>query len=178
MSENKRSYFSTIPGLVTGLAGVLTAIVGLITVLIQLDVIGGDDSDGVTAVNAGPTTSAAPAGGGATGTTAITAAGRLAAEPTLLKLQGTERDKAVTVRNASSAATITVLKPELSGADRAVFTTDAGCTNVTLRPGASCTVKVLLAPSGALRTYNANLVLKASEILAVTEVPIQASIII
>ena len=59
MSENSRSFFSTVPGLVTGLAGVLTAVVGLITVLIQLGVIGGDDSDGSPAVNAEP-----PASGG------------------------------------------------------------------------------------------------------------------
>ena len=42
-SENKKSFWSSIPGLVTGLAGLLTGVVGLVTVLIQLDVIGGDD---------------------------------------------------------------------------------------------------------------------------------------
>ena len=176
MSENKRSFFATIPGLVTGLAGLLTGIVGLVTVLIQLDIIGGDDSDGSVAVSAGSTT-IAPSGGGG-GTTPATGVVRLTADPTLLKLQGTERDKSVTVRNASTTSTVTVLKPELTGTDRSVFTTDAGCTNVTLRPGGSCTVKVLLAPAGALKTYNATLVLKASEFLSVTEVPIQASILI
>ena len=61
MSENKKSFFSSIPGLITGLAGLVTGIVGLFTVLIQLDVIGGDDDSGPT--GAGGTTTVAPATG-------------------------------------------------------------------------------------------------------------------
>ena len=40
MSENKKSFWSSIPGLVTGLAGLLTGVVGLVTVLIQLEDLG------------------------------------------------------------------------------------------------------------------------------------------
>ena len=177
MSENKKSFWSSIPGLVTGLAGLLTGIVGLVTVLIQLDVIGGDDAD---TPNAAVTTTVAP--GGTAGTTggagsATTISGRLAAEPTSLKFQPTERDKTVTVRNLTNAS-LTVLKPEYTGADRSAFSTDAGCTNVVLPAGRSCTVKVTLSPSGPLKTYKANLVLEAKEIPQVTEVPVEASTIL
>ena len=176
MSENKQSFWSTIPGLVTGLAGLLTGIVGLVTVLMQLDVIGGDDGG---TPNAAVTTTVVPGGtagttGGAGGGSGTTISGRLTVEPTTLKLATGEREKTLTVRNASSAP-VTVLKPEYKGRDSTAFTVDSGCTNVNLRVGASCTVKVQLAPSGPLKTYEASLVLEAREIPQVTEVPVTAS---
>ena len=174
MSENKRSFWSSVPGLVTGLAGLLTGIVGLVTVLIQLNVIGGDSSSDTPAASVAPTTVAgqAPAGG-ATPTTATV--GRLTAEPSTLKLQPTEKEKAVTIRN-SGTAMLTVEKPEYTGADKAAFTAVSDCT--TLRPGASCTVRVQLTPSGPLKTYRASLVLGAKELPGVTEVPVEASTIL
>lgn len=169
MSEGKRSFFATIPGLVTGLAGLLTGIVGLITVLIQLDVIGGgaskDAGGGVT------TTVAAP--GAATPTTAEL--GRITVNPTALKLAPTEREKTLTVRNDGATAAITVLNPALDGPDKAVFKTDSGCTNIRLEPGRSCTMKVLFTPSGPLKSYSATLVVKADGTPRTTEVPIDAS---
>ena len=176
MSE-KKSFFSSVPGLVTGLAGLLTGVVGLVTVLIQLDVIGGKDGAATPAAGVSTTVAgqAPVAGGGSTATTVN--AGRLTADPTPLKLQPNEREKTVTVRNAASA-TVTVLKPETSGRDQSAFKVDEGCTNVSLRPGSSCTVKVQLTPSGVLKTYQANLVLEAKEISTVTELPIQASTIL
>ena len=180
MSENKKSFWSSIPGLVTGLAGLLTGVVGLVTVLIQLDVIGGDDSDtpnaAVTTTVAGVGNAGTTAGAGGGGS-ATTISGRLAAEPTSLKFQPTERDKTLTVKNATNA-TVTVLKPEYNGPDKSAFSTDSGCTNVSLRVGASCTVKVTLSPSGPLKTYKASLVLEAKEISQVTEVPVEASTIL
>ena len=173
MSESKKSFFSSIPGLVTGLAGLLTGIVGLVTVLIQLDVIGGGGDDTGPVAAGGPTT-VAPATGGPT-TTAIP--GRLTAEPATLKLQTNEREKSVIVRNSASAV-VTVMKPEASGRDQSAFKIDDGCTNVSLQPGKSCTVKVQLTPSGVLKTYQAKLVLEAKEIVQVTEVPIEATIVL
>lgn len=166
MSE-KKSFWSTVPGLVTGLTGLLTAVVGLVTVLMQLDVIGGDSSSPAPAP-AGVTTTVAG------GLTATTVSGQLKAEPASLKLAATEREKALVVRNNTSAL-VTVLKPETTGRDQAAFRVDDGCTNVALRPGLSCTVKVQLNPSGPLKTYEAALVLGAREIAQATEVPLQAS---
>ncbi len=173
MSE-KKSFWSSIPGLVTGLAGLLTGIVGLVTVLIQLDVLGGSDDAATPAAGVSTTVAgqAPAAGGGATATTAIS--GTLTATPASLKLQPNEREKNVVVRNSASA-TVTVLKPQTSGRDQAAFKVDEGCTNVSLRPGSSCTVKVQLTPSGPLKTYQANLVLEAKEMTTVTEIPIEAS---
>ena len=169
MSENRKSFWSSIPGLVTGLAGLLTGIVGLVTVLIQLDVIGGDGSD--TANPSVTTVAPAPSGAGAAAVTTVS--GRLTVDPTAIKFQATEREKTVTVRNNSSA-TLTVLPPEYTGNDRTAFRSDSGCTNVALRVGGSCTMKVTLTPSGPLKTYRASLTLEAKEIpQQVTEVPIE-----
>lgn len=176
MSENRKSFWSSIPGLVTGLAGLLTGIVGLVTVLIQLDVIGGD---GGGSPNAAVTTTVVPGGtAGTTGGGAVTTvSGRLTAEPTTLKLATGEREKTLRVVN-NATTTVTVLKPEYKGRDSSVFIVDSGCTNVALRVGASCTVKVQLARSEPLKTYEASLVLEAKEISGVTEVPVTASTVL
>ena len=178
MSENKQSFWSTIPGLVTGLAGLLTGIVGLVTVLMQLDVIGGngDDSSGANApTTVGPGGSTGNAGGGNTGGGGGTnISGRLTADPSTLKFGTGEREKTLTVRNSTNAQ-VTVLKPEYTGTDKSAFSTDSGCTNVVLQSGRSCTLKVTLSPSGALKTYKANLVLEAKELQQVTEVPVEAT---
>ena len=177
MSESKRSFWSSIPGFVTGLAGLLTAVVGLVTVLIQLDVIGGDDGDEAPTATtvAGGTQGAAGGGGAATSTTEL---GRLTVNPTLLKLQLNERDKNITVRNATATAVVTVLAPEFDGADKAVFRADAGCTNVRLEPNRTCTMKVLFTPSGTLKTYSAILVVKGDRGTPPVQVPIDATTII
>ena len=86
----------------------------------------------------------------------------------------TEREKTLTVRNLTNTS-LTVLKPEYTGTDRSAFSTDAGCTNVVLAAGRSCTLKVTLSPTGPLKTYKANLVLEAKELPQATEVPVEAS---
>jgi hypothetical protein len=174
MSENKQkpSFWSTIPGLVTGLAGLLTGIVGLVTVLMQLDVLGGN---GDSTPGAAVTTTVVPGGTtGGGGGSATSISGRLTAEPSTLKLATGEREKTLRVVN-NATAPVTVLKPEFSGRDSSAFSTDSGCTNVSLRAGASCTLKVQLSPSGGLKTYEASLVLEGKEISSVTEVPVTAS---
>jgi hypothetical protein len=186
MSEDKKSFWSSIPGLVTGLAGLLTGVVGLVTVLIQLDVIGGKGDSTPNAVvtttvapggTAGTTGGTAGAAGAGAGGTTTTISGRLAAEPTPVKLATGARETTVTVRN-SATATVTVLKPEYKGRDSAAFSVDSGCTNVALRVGASCTVKVQLSRSEPLKTYEASLVLEAKEFSTVTEVPVTASTVL
>ena len=169
MSE-KKSFWSSVPGLVTGMAGLLTAVVGLVTVLIQLDVIGGDNDSPTPA--AGVTTTVAGAAPAAGVTTTI--GRKLTPDPAALKLATTEREKSLTVRNDATGP-LTILKPEYTGADRTAFSTDSGCTNVALQPGRSCTVKVQLSSGGALKVYKATLVLEAKELPRATEVPVEAS---
>ena len=161
MSENKRSFWATVPGFVTGLAGLLTAIVGLVTVLIQLDVIGGDDSD--ESVGTSATTVAGGAqrpGGGAPSTTE---APRFTVTPTTLDFKPTDpREKKVTVKNTSESASLTVATPRVSGQDSAQFSSTSGTCSAPLRAGLSCELVVTFAPTGALRTYSAVLQVTAA----------------
>lgn len=146
-----KSFWSSIPGLVTGLAGVLTGIVGLVTVLIQLDVIGGDDSSNeTTTTSTRPGASATPSGGGSGGASGQggRSTPKFAVTPTSVKLDTLlAKEATVTVRNTGSTA-LSVEAPELDGSDAAEFTVNAqDCTTATVAVGSSCPIKVTYAPS-------------------------------
>ena len=161
MSESKRSFWATIPGFVTGLAGLLTAIVGLVTVLIQLDVIGGDDSDQSEGTTA--TTVAGGAQGSGGGATPTSEAPRFTVSPTTLDFKPADpREKKVTVRNTSETASLTVAPPRVSGQDQGQFSATSGTCGAPLRAGLSCELVVTFAPAGPLRTYSAVLQVTAA----------------
>ena len=161
MSESRRSFFSTVPGLVTGLAGLLTAIVGLVTVLIQLDVIGGKDS-GRSTGDAGPTTSA-PAVGGVGGTTTTAEAGTFTVNVSTLNFgPGDPKEKVLTVKNTSNTARLSVKTPRVTGKDEDRFTASAGDCTASLAPNLSCNLRVTFTPGGPLRSYEANLQVEAT----------------
>ncbi len=151
MSGGNRSFWSSIPGLVTGLAGLLTAVVGMITLLVQLDVIGGDASDSRST----PTFTLTPA---------------------TLEFRPTDpRRKDVTVKNTSTTTALTVPQPRLTGTDSRLFSASFGtCTGAPLAAGLSCTLTVTFAPSGPLASYNATLQVAPSGARA-DEVQITAS---
>ncbi len=159
MSEKSRSFFATIPGVVTGLAGVLTAVVGLITVLIQLEVIGGDDSKDVATTG----TTLAPAAGGAVGGTVTTIdPGSFTVTPNPLNFGlGDPKEKVLTVRNTSKTARLAVQAPRVAGKDAARFSVAMGDCGVPLAPNLSCTLRVTFAPSGPLANYEATVQVQA-----------------
>ena len=179
MSENKRSFWASVPGLVTGLAGLLTGIVGLITLLVQLNVIGGDKSTRAatspTTVAGAPTTVT----GGATATT-VEAATFTVNPPTLDFQPSDPKEKVVTVKNISRTVSITVSAPRVTGDNATVFAATLGtCANGPLAPNLSCTIKVTFTPpAGILRRYSAILQVQASEARAGTEVTLTASSIL
>ncbi len=163
MSENKRSFWATIPGFVTGLAGLLTAIVGLVTVLIQLDVIGGEDSDDAGVETTTTTVAGGGSGAGGGGATATTDAPRFTVSPTTLDFKPADpREKKVTVRNTSESASLTVAPPRVSGQDQGQFSATSGTCGAPLRAGLSCELVVTFAPAGPLRTYSAVLQVTAA----------------
>ena len=159
MSEKTKSFFSTIPGLVTGLAGLLTGIVGLVTVLMQLNVIGGDDSKDVATTG----TTIAPAGGGAAGAAATAGSVSFTVSPNPLNFGPTDpKEKVLTVRNTSTTERLAVQAPRVTGKDAARFTVAMGDCASPLAPNLSCTLRVTFAPSGPLATYEATVQVQAS----------------
>lgn len=180
MSDNQRSFWSTIPGLVTGLAGLLTGIVGLVTVLIQLNVIGGGSSNKTAATEPAPaaggiTTTAPVAGGNAS--TATTGLGSFSLSPKPLTFGPTDPTvKTITVTNMGTAP-ITLKPPTVTGdnADQFSAAFDS-CTSAPIIPGLSCTLKVTFKPGGPLGSYKATLqVAPATGAVRGDEVPLTAS---
>ena len=172
MSEKTRSFFATIPGVVTGLAGVLTALVGLFTLLIQLDVIGGDDSTNVATTD----TTIAPAGGAAGGPATSAEPGSFTVSPNPLNFGPADpKEKLLTVRNTSRTAKLAVQAPRVTGKDAARFTVAMGDCIAPLAPNLSCTLRVTFAPSGPLATYDARMQIEAGGAPQGAEVKVTAS---
>ena len=169
MSESKRSFWASIPGLITGLAGLLTGVVGLGTLAVQQGIIGGDDKDSPATTVVTPATGT----GGGTATTAEVVSFRV--DPPGVKFGPAEREKAVKVLNTSTSL-ITLARPTFNGAEPAAFTADAGCS-AALAVGGSCTVKITYRPV-PLKTPTANLVLQVQGASnRVTEIPIETSLL-
>lgn len=168
MSESKRSFWASIPGLITGLAGLLTGIVGLGTLAVQQGIIGDSKDSPATTAPGAPAV-----GGGSTATTAEPASFKV--DPGLVKLAPAERQKTVKVENTSTTAAITIQAPVLSGAEASAFKV-AGCVNERLPAGRSCTVTISYTPV-ALKASTATLVLKADPVARATEIPIETSLL-
>ena len=145
MSDGRRSFWASVPGVVTGVAGLLSAVVGLITLLVQFDVIGGGDaSDSPTTTVAGAPSAEVPT---------------FTLSPATLEFKPTDpKRKDVTVKNTSKVATLVVPQPQLTGTDSRLFSAAFGtCTGAPLAPGLSCTLTITFAPKGPLSNYNATL---------------------
>ena len=143
MSTTTRSFWSTIPGLVTGLAGILTALVGLGALLVSLGVIGDKDSGSPStqspaAKSSG--TSGATSGSGATDGSAEKVS--FTVNRSDLALTAVKTTDVITVTNQGNVA-LAVNKPELSGDDADKFTVDAtDCTATRVPVNGSCVLEV------------------------------------
>jgi HYDIN/CFA65/VesB family protein len=144
-TPKSKSFWSSIPGFVTGLAGLLTGVVGLVTVLIQLDVIGGDsDNSPDTTEQPGVTTSStrrsagSGGGGGQSGQ-----APQFTVTPTAVRLDTLlSKEADVVVTNTGSTA-LSVDDVSVSGPAAGEFTVDEqDCTAEELAPNNSCSMKV------------------------------------
>jgi hypothetical protein len=180
VTDGKRSFWSSIPGLITGLAGLLTGVVGLITLLVQQGVIGNSgsktSSDGstttvTTAVTGG--TSGTIVGGGPT----ATASGSFTLSPRSLDFPPADpKEKSVTVKNTGSAV-LTGFQTSLSGPDKGLFSVVLGDCSHSLVANLSCTMTVTFTPKpgAALQKYAATLQVTATGATRGDEVALTAS---
>ena len=135
-TDQRRSFFATTTGVVTGLAGAITAVVGLLTAGVQLGWWGSDGNGG---------------GGGGTSVTTTATSGaqaQLRVDPSSVKFEVLgPKEQVVTVRNQSTTAPVSLRPVSVSGPDRAAFTaSDVSCGS-RLDPGRTCDVRVRFAPS-------------------------------
>ena len=120
----KGSFWSSLPGVLTGISGLATAVVALLSLAASQGWIGGGGGDGGSA------------GGGA-------ATARLEVEPASLQFRavpGASREQTVKVTNDGDAPA--QLEPKISGADAGQFEAEAGDCSDPLPAGLSCTVTV------------------------------------
>ncbi len=146
--QEKKSFFSTVPGLVTGAAGLLTGVVGLLTVSTQLGWIG-DDGDGSSDQPAAQSTATtvrpgsgggSTASGGTTGTTVPNLA--FEATPRQITFGGIGGDdQVVTVRNSGNGP-IRFEPFEVTGPNRDQFRIGQNDCGSTLNAGRTCTLTV------------------------------------
>jgi len=150
-----RAFFSTMPGIISALAGLVTVIVGVLAIAAQLGWFSGDDDDNKDGGNGRPPTtvstlageSGGSGGAGGPSTTAVT--GRLSASRTSLKFDVLgAKELTVTVSNEASGP-VTLKPPQITGTDSAQFAASyAGCPT-PLGAGVSCEVRVTFKPTKA-----------------------------
>lgn len=156
MSDN-RSFWSTVPGLVTGLAGLLTGIVGLLTVSVQLGWVGGGNGSNANSSTSTSTTSTTVGGttttlfgSGPSGSTVGPSGSRFELSPPVLAFAVIGRsEKRLTVRNTGSTP-FSVESVTVEGPGAAQFTVDdTECRVADLAPRDSCDVLVTYTSGGA-----------------------------
>lgn len=159
MSQPRRSFFRTIPGFLTGLAGVVSAGVGAVGLAVQQGWIGDGDK---------PSTSTTVVGGQGGSGSRTGREGSFSVSPTSVSFQPVgSREAAVTVRNTGDVA-LDLEEPEVTGSDAAQFEADSGTCTGTLGPGRSCQLEVTFRPktgrSEALLVVSARGAPKATEV--------------
>jgi len=131
---DRRSFWSSVPGVITGVASILTVTVALIGAGVTLGWFGSGVKDEPPASAVTTTTGA---------TAATTSSTPLQASPASLRFEGLgARDQRVTVRNAS-AGSLTLRRPTVAGVDAGEFeATDLTC-GARLDANRTCEVTVV-----------------------------------
>ena len=176
MSTKSKSFWSTIPGLITGLAGILTALVGLGTLLIQIGVIGGDDGDsgarsGVSSTDRGAATGNTPSEDSDSPATEA-ARPSFTVAPDKLELTANRKSATVTVSNTGTTALTLATDVTGDGADQ--FTVTTGACGTQVPKGGSCSINVSF--KGGL-TAQAELVVKASGAASSQKVELEGALL-
>lgn len=142
MAAKQRSFWSSLPGLLTGLAGVLTGVVGLLGLAFSQGWIGDR-----TAEESG-------SGGGEDVV-------RISVEPETLGLNQVQPGNSVAVTNEGTGP-ITV-STEIEGQDAGRFSADDSDCGGELLPGRSCSMMVSLDAELGDVSYRATLVVSAND---------------
>jgi hypothetical protein len=176
VSTRSKSFWSTIPGLITGLAGILTALVGLGTLLIQIGVIGGDGDSTKTTTKPGQSVTT-PGGArsddsDAAGSGAATGPPKFTVAPDEMKLSTSEKRDTVTVSNTGTVPLRLVT--EITGSGKDQFTLTKGTCGTEVPRSGSCTMTVEF--EGGLAA-KAELVVKASGGSSAQQVKLEGSLL-
>ena len=171
MAEGKKSFWMTVPGLISGIAATVTGLAVLIPLL--LGVGGKHNNKNAASQNSSPGVTSTSTAGGSTGGTSgpgstppPTDSGSgstssplgVTADPSSVNVTGKAADATVTISNPGSTD-VTIDKVEITGANASAFSiTSTTCGNgSTVSPNQSCQVMVHYTPP-ALGSASASLV--------------------
>ena len=173
MSDSPKSFFRSVPGFLTGLAGVVSAGVAAAGLAAQQGWIGGDGGEDAPSVT---TVAPAQSGTGGPGSNSPARAGGFSVEPSSIVFQPVGvRDATVRVRNTGEVP-LTVRSPRIEGDNPEQFEArNVSCTG-SLEPGRSCELKVTFSPRTG--RFQAILVVAATGAPKSTEVPLKASAVL
>ncbi len=167
MSDSRKSFFSSVPGILTGTAGIVTAAVAAAGLAAQQGWIGGDSGDG---------TSGGPAGVGAgTAEQGDPTPGRptFSLSPTALEFEPVgDKEAGVKVSNTGEVS-LRLNEPTITGADAGQFRASSGTCDEALGPGRSCELNVRFTAKPG--RFEATLVVTARGAAKASEVPIVAT---
>ena len=172
MSDGHRSFWSSVPGLITGLAGLLTGIVGMVTLLVQQGIIGNNGKTTATTT----VTTTVPGGTISTVAPPTTVPGSFTLNPRSVDFQPATLKQPVTVKNTGPTP-VTVSFPTLTGPDSARFSVSMGDCDHALAANLSCSLQVTFTPvsGAALKHYSATLQVTAAGAARGDEVPVTAT---
>ncbi len=173
MSGSRKSFFSSMPGLITGVAGLLSAVAAVGGLAVQQGWVGDSGSSDSRTVQTGRADSG---GGGAGDDGTSEKTGTFDVDPSSVVFQPVgSRDAKVKVSNTGDVP-IEVESPTLTGADAERFDADDGNCSGALEPGRSCQLNVTFKP--ATGKFEALLVVSADGATRSAEVPIRGSAVL
>ncbi len=175
MGASRKSFFSSVPGVITGAAGVLSAVVGAAGLAVQQGWIGGDSETTGSGASGQAGAQGSRGSGGGSGAS-VSAAPKFSVEPTSVSFQAVgSRQAKVKVRNTGTVP-LTVESPTVTGDDADRFSASEGSCDEALDPGRSCELEVTFSPRTG--TFTAVLVVEAEGGAKASEVPLKGSAVL
>lgn len=172
MSKGK-AFFSTLPGIISALAGLVTVIVGVLAISAQMGWLSDEDDEEAASGGTSTTTVTSVAGSAGGSSTTISAASLSVAPRSVTFAAVGTKNQTVTVRNDGAAA-VTLQPPSMSGPDNDQFDATTTECRSPLGPGRSCAVEITFAPTRPGQ-FTARLVVAPAGGGRAVEVPVDGS---
>ncbi len=170
MGASQKSFFSSVPGILTGTAGVVCAVAAVAGLAVQQGWIGGDSGGSQATGTTAPGRSAQDGSGATDGARARPT---YSVSPTSLSFRPAGDSEAnVKVVNTGEVS-LRVQDPSVTGDDADRFEASRGSCDQPVEPGRSCELNVRFMPRTG--TFEAILVVTASGAARATEVPLRAT---
>jgi hypothetical protein len=183
VSPPNKSFFSSLAGLITGIAGLLTATVAIFGVASSQGWLSGAGSKSPASAGAPAQTTTPSAGstttspiGGAGGPGGVASVPQYAVDPTSVTFPAVGTSTTMVKVSNTGVVPLTVQPPEVTGPGASHFNASAGTCDGSVDPGRSCQIQMTF--NRVPGTFNATLVVQVMGAVQATEVPVSATAIL